>query len=177
VLLHGSAASLDGLCDARGWNTVVCKPAVGSGALGSGRFDVGDARGQAHLDALLATGDVLVQPFVPTVTSAGELSVVLIDGAVTHALRKVPGPGDYRVQEEWGGHTEVVVPSAGAAELATRVCELLPAAPMYARVDLLENRGLWQVLEVEVTEPSLWLDHAPPAATERFAAAVMARLG
>ena len=54
LLLRESAAALDGICDAQGWNTVVVKPAVGIGAIGSGRFDVGDPAGQAHLDALLA---------------------------------------------------------------------------------------------------------------------------
>jgi len=34
----------------------------------------------------------------------------------------------------------------------------------------------WHVLEVEVTEPSLWLDLAPPAATEAFVAAIISRL-
>ena len=42
--------------------------------------------------------------------------------------------------------------------------------------DLLRDGGQWYVLEVEATEPSLWLDLAPPAATARFADAVMAQL-
>ncbi len=177
VLVGGSAASLDGICDAQGWNTVVIKPAVGVGAHGSGRFDVGDPGAQAHLDALLATGDVLVQPFVPSVADEGESSVVLIDGVATHGVRKLPDSGDYRVHEHWGGRSEVVAAPAGAAELAARVYEVLPVPPLYARVDMLRVHGLWHVLEVEVTEPFLWLDDAPAAAVELFVAAVMARLG
>ena len=103
VLLGGSAASLDGICDAQGWNAVVVKPAVASGAKGARRADVGDAGAQAHLDDLLARGDVLVQQFVPAIEHEGEWSVVLVDGRVGHALRKRPAAGDYRVQEEWGG--------------------------------------------------------------------------
>jgi hypothetical protein len=177
VLVRHSAAALDGICDAQGWNTVVIKPAVGVGAQGSGRFDVGDPEAQRHLDELLAAGDVLVQPFVPSVTSDGETSVVLIDGLATHAVRKLPGRDDYRVHEHWGGRSEVVTPPSGAAELAARVCEVLPAPTLYARIDLLQISGLWHVLEVEVTEPHLWLAEAPPVAVERFVRAVMARLG
>jgi glutathione synthase/RimK-type ligase-like ATP-grasp enzyme len=177
VLLAGTAASLDGICDARGWNAVVIKPAVGIGALGSGRFDVGDPAGQRNLDALLTTGDVLVQPFVSSVISEGETSVVLFDGVVSHALRKAPQVGDYRVQEEWGGTTEPQRASEGAAELATRVCRILPSMPLYARIDMLRIGELWHVLEVEVTEPSLFLDLVPRDATERLADAVLARLG
>jgi glutathione synthase/RimK-type ligase-like ATP-grasp enzyme len=177
VLLQGSAASLDGICDAQGWNTVVCKPAVGVGGVGSGRFDVGDPAGQDHLDAHLARGDVLVQPFLAGVESDGELSVVVIDGAVTHGLHKRAGAGEYRIHEEYGGTTELVAVDAAPAELALRVVDALPAPVLYARIDLLRDGGHWFVLEVEATEPSLWLDHAPTAVTDRFADAVMSRLG
>jgi glutathione synthase/RimK-type ligase-like ATP-grasp enzyme len=176
VLLYGTAASLDGICDARGWNTVVVKPAVGIGGHGAGRFDVGDPNAQAHLDALLAHGDALVQLFMPSVATDGEISVVLFDGVPSHAVRKAPETGDYRVQEEWGGHTEAVEPTGGAVELAARVCAVLPEPPLYARVDMLRAGDLWHVLEVEVTEPSLFLDLAPPAATDALVRAVMSRL-
>ena len=176
VLLQGSAASLDGICDAQGWNTVVLKPAVGVGGIGGGRFDVGDAAGQQHLDALLAAGDALVQPFVPSVVDDGELSVMVFDGTVSHAIRKVPAAGEFRVHEERGGTSELVEPPAGAADLATRVVGVLPSPALYARVDLLQLPSGWHVLEVEATEPALWLDHAPPEATARYVDAVIARL-
>jgi glutathione synthase/RimK-type ligase-like ATP-grasp enzyme len=171
VLLGGSAAALDGICDARGWNSVVVKPAVSSGAKGARRAEVGDADAQAHLDDLLARGDVLVQQFVPTISQEGEWSVVLVDGRVGHALRKRPATGDYRVQEEWGGTAERAEPSASLAELATRVCEILPAPSLYARIDIVSIAGRWHIMEVEVTEPYLWLELAPDT-TRMLAAAI-----
>lgn len=176
VLLKGSAASLDGICDAQGWNTIVVKPAVGIGGNGSGRFDVGDPAGQRHLDGLLGRGDVLVQPFVASVTDEGELSVMVFDGVVSHGIRKVPAEGEYRVHEERGGNSTLADVPPRAAELATRVVDVLPAPALYARIDMLRFADGWHVLEVEATEPSLWLDHAPVAATDRYADAVMARL-
>jgi len=175
VLLGGSAASLDGICDARGWNAVVVKPAVASGGKGARRAEVGDAGAQRHLDALLAQGDVLVQQFAPAVEHEGEWSVVLVDGDVAHAVRKVPAAGDYRVQYEWGGRSEVATPSAGLAEFATRVYDVLPAPALYARIDVVSVAGGWHVMEVEVTEPALWLDDAP-ASTRVLADAITARL-
>jgi hypothetical protein len=175
VLLQGSAASLDGICDARGWNTVVVKPAVGVGARGAGRFDVGDPAGAGHLEGLLAAGDVLVQPFVPAVATEGEWSVVLVEGRMTHALRKRAAPGDYRIQEHWGGITEPVEPSGSLVELAERVCAVLPWPTLYARVDVVRYQGSWHLLELEATEPSLWLDLAPATATDRLVGAVMSR--
>ena len=171
VLLGGSAASLDGICDAQGWNSMVVKPAVASGGKGALRAEVGDAGAQIHLDELLARGDVLVQQYIPAVATDGEWSVVLVEGRVSHALHKQAARGDYRVQEEWGGTTQRVEPSAALAELATRVCEVLPAPALYARVDLVSVGGRWHVMEVEVTEPSLWL-HLAPDTTRRLADAI-----
>jgi glutathione synthase/RimK-type ligase-like ATP-grasp enzyme len=176
LLLGGTDASLDGICDARGWNTVVVKPAVAVGAHGAGRFDVGDRAGQRHLGGLLARGDVLVQPFMASIASEGELSVVLFDGTVAHAVRKRPAAHDYRVHQEWGGCASPEVPSDGAADLAARVCSVLPAPTLYARVDMLRAGSQWHVLEVEVTEPSLWLDLAPRTSLDRFVDGVLARL-
>jgi glutathione synthase/RimK-type ligase-like ATP-grasp enzyme len=176
LLLRESAASLDGICDAQGWNTVVVKPAVGIGALGAARFDVGDPTGRHHLDGLLQDQDVLVQPFVSSVVTDGELSVVVIDGAVTHALRKRPDAGDFRVHEEWGGELVADNAPASAQELALRVVGVLPTVSLYARIDMLAIGNLWHVLEVEATEPSLWLDHAPAAAVDRLAGAALARI-
>ena len=93
VLLGGSAASLDGICDAQGWNAVVVKPAVASGGTGARRAEVGDPDAQSHLDDLLARGDVLVQQFASSVEAEGEWSVVLVDGEVAHAVRKWPAVG------------------------------------------------------------------------------------
>jgi glutathione synthase/RimK-type ligase-like ATP-grasp enzyme len=175
VLLGGSAASLAGICDAQGWNAVVVKPAVASGAKGARRAGVGDPDAQAHLDDLLTRGDVLVQQFVPTIEQDGEWSVVLVDGRVGHALRKRPAPGDYRVQEEWGGSAELVEPGASLAELATRVYDVLPTPALYARIDIVTIGGQWHIMEIEVTEPYLWLELAP-GTTDLLVDAIAARV-
>jgi glutathione synthase/RimK-type ligase-like ATP-grasp enzyme len=94
---------------------------------------------------------------------------------VGHALRKRPATGDYRVQEEWGGTAERAEPTTGLADLATRVCEILPASSLYARIDIVSIAGRWHIMEVEVTEPSLWLELAPDT-TRMLAAAIGARV-
>jgi glutathione synthase/RimK-type ligase-like ATP-grasp enzyme len=176
VLLAGSAASLDAICDAQGWNAMVVKPAIASGGDGARRGEVGDATLQSHLDALLATADVLVQPYVAAVERDGEMSVVLFDGRFSHALRKRPAVGDYRVQEHHGGTTELVDPTPGLVELAERVCGVMPTPTLYARIDLVSIGEQWHVIEAEVTEPSLWLDLAPAPATRRLADALLSRV-
>jgi glutathione synthase/RimK-type ligase-like ATP-grasp enzyme len=176
VLLAGSAASLDAICDARDWNSVVVKPAIASGGDGARRGEAGDDALQAHLDALLATADVLVQPFVAAVERDGEMSVVLFDGRFSHALRKRPAVGEYRVQEHHGGTTALVDPTPGLVELAERVVGVLPTPTLYARIDLVTLGGHWHVIEAEVTEPSLWLDLAPAEATGTLADGLLSRV-
>ena len=85
-----------------------------------------------HLAGLLDDGDALIQPYVPAV-AAGEVSLVLFDGVLSHAVRKLPAGGDFRVQQEHGG--TVVAHAATAAErtLAAAVLAAVPAAPAYAR--------------------------------------------
>ena len=56
------------------------------------------------------------------------------------------------------------------------MCEVLPAPPLYARIDMVPVGGRWHVMEVEVTEPSLWL-HLAPDTTRRLADAIGALPG
>jgi glutathione synthase/RimK-type ligase-like ATP-grasp enzyme len=176
LLPQGSAAALDGIADAQGWNALVVKPAVGVGANGAGKFELGDPYAQAHLDDLLLRGDALVQPYVRSIAVDGEISIVLADGFATHAVCKQPAAGDYRIQEHHGGRTKAMTASASLVEFGERVHSVLPAHALYARIDVIAIGGQWHVMEVEVTEPSLFLEFGPPAATERLVDAVMARL-
>jgi hypothetical protein len=60
--------------------------------------------------------------------------------------------------------------------LAERVVAALPHPTLYARIDMLQIGDHWHVLEVEVTEPALWLDLAPASSADRLADATIARL-
>jgi glutathione synthase/RimK-type ligase-like ATP-grasp enzyme len=173
----GDTIDLAALLRARGWGSAVVKPAVGAGSEGLWRVDADDVdAGAAHLDALLAAGDALVQPYLPAVEERGELSVVVVDGQVTHAVRKIPGNGDFRVQREFGARAVVERPSEDAARLARWVVEATGADLLFARVDLLEDDdGALQVTELEATEPDLYLVLAPEAAA-RLADAIVARI-
>ena len=176
VLARGSAAALAGIADAQGWNAVVVKPAVAVGAGGAGRFDVGDGAGQEHLDALLVDGDVLVQPYASEIEREGEVSVVMFDGRATHAVRKTPAAGDFRIHEHHGGTFAAIDLSAAPIALAERVAAALPTPTLYARVDVIPIGGQWHVIEVEATEPRLYLEHAPASATDALVDAVITRI-
>ena len=115
---------------------------------------------------------MMVQPWLDSITTSGEWSLLFFDGVLSHALSKVPVAGDFRVQPEHGGIIERCEPPEGAREVALAVLAAAPAPALYARVDLVVgNCGSLQVMELELIEPALWLDQSPDAAG-LFAAAV-----
>jgi glutathione synthase/RimK-type ligase-like ATP-grasp enzyme len=175
-LARGDRIELADLLARRGWERAVVKPAVGGGAVGLARIEEGgDAAGQRHLDELLAAGDAMVQPYLPSIETVGELSVIVIDGEVTHGVRKLPRSGEYRVQEEFGGHMLAEDLDRDTRELVAWLLEAVGAELLYARIDLLEDEvGSVQLVELEVTEPDLFLDAAPGAA-DRLADAILRR--
>ncbi|KAJ9470974.1 Cycloserine biosynthesis protein DcsG [Diplonema papillatum] len=85
----------------------------------------------------------LVQPYVPTIATEGEWSLFFFNGALSHAMRKVPKPGDFRVQEEFGATHTLVDPETLSTGIAA-CCEACIAAiaaqglgtPLYARFDI-----------------------------------------
>lgn len=137
---------------------------------------LGSADGQRHLDVLLAAGDVMVQPFLASIETQGELSVIVVDGEVTHAVRKVPTGGDYRIQEEFGGRAEQVDPSPEEIALARWIVDATGAELLVSRVDLVADEvGAPQLAELEATEPDLFLRVVPDAA-EPLADAIVSRI-
>jgi glutathione synthase/RimK-type ligase-like ATP-grasp enzyme len=114
----------------------------------------------------LANEDALVQQFVASVPAAGETSVIMIGGVVTHAVHKRAAGGEWRVQAEYGGTSELI-PVDGRLAAAARVAiEAIEPTPTYARVDLVEStNGELQVIELELVEPELFFRFSAPAAT------------
>jgi len=162
----------------RGWKDAVIKPAVS----GTGRETIRVSQhqpeeAQAHFDRLAAAEDVLVQEFIASVETEGELSLNFIDGEFSHAVRKRAKAGDFRVLEEWGGNTVPEEPARDALRFAVQAMAQSPAATLYGRVDLLRgNDGKWQVSELELVEPELYFRHAPPEAPGRLADAISSRV-
>lgn len=149
---------------------LVIKPPVSAGADGTHRLGPGDA-----LPDDARGREMLVQPFLRSVTDEGEYSLLLFGGQFSHALVKRPKAGDYRVQPYHGGKEEACPPPEGAIELAQAALAAAPAQSAYARVDLIRgNDGALKVIELELIEPALWLELAPDSGAS-FVAALMDR--
>jgi hypothetical protein len=157
----------------------VVKPAVSAGARDTGRYDAGDP-GQLALARelaarLLAAGStVMVQPYLTGIDTAGETALLFLGGEFSHAIRKGPilaGPYAEGTPVRPGDTITPRTPSdaehavALQALAAARACVPEAADSAYARVDLVPGPdGSPVVLELELTEPSLFLDHADGSA-------------
>jgi glutathione synthase/RimK-type ligase-like ATP-grasp enzyme len=142
---------------------VVVKPAIGSGAREATRGRGNAPAVRAHLTALLAKADALVQPFVPDVATTGEVSLIYFESRFSHALRKTPAAGDYRVQELYGGALHPHEPTASELAVAEASLACAPARTTYARVDLVTWQAAPAVMELELIEPELFLRLSQPA--------------
>ncbi len=155
------------------------KPAIGATASGTLPFDVPSElpRARQHAESLLQTFDeVLLQPFCPSVMVEGEYSVLYWGGEHSHGVQKIPVPGDYRVQDDFGAHDKPWTPCAEVLDIAQRAISVAPGGWTYARVDLLQDPDHgWCVIELEMLEPSLFLRHAPGEQITRLAKVLLAQ--
>lgn len=171
-LERGEAVDLGAVLDARGWSTGFLKPVVGASARATHRFGrEAAAAAAAWLAPVLAQEAMMLQPYLPAVEGFGEVSAICIEGEEAHWVRKVPVPGDYRVQDDHGASDEPFAPSDADRALAQRVLQAarrvlgLDAPLLYARVDLLRDAaGDWVVTELELVEPSLFFRHGAATA-------------
>jgi len=148
---------------------LVIKPPVSASADGTHRLGPRDplpdsSRGRA----------MMIQPFLQSVSEEGEYSVMLFGGQYSHTVVKRPKVGDYRVQPHLGGTEEPCAPPQGAIELAKAALAAAPAEAAYARVDMVrDGSGQLAIIELELIEPSLWLQYVPDGG-QAFVSAVRA---
>ncbi|MGI8794657.1 MAG: ATP-grasp domain-containing protein [Acidimicrobiales bacterium] len=161
----------------------VVKPSVSAGSKDTLRLGPEDAdRSVAHLSAILDTGrTALVQPYLADVDTAGETAMLFCDAEFSHAMCKGA------ILERGAGLVEGLfapevitprTPSDAEMALGRAAMAAIPGdePPLYARIDALPSPDGPVVLEIELTEPSMFFEYADGSAG-RFADAILARLG
>ncbi|MEV8376422.1 hypothetical protein AB0P21_27010 [Kribbella sp. NPDC056861] len=167
--LREVVAGLDG-------QEIVIKPTVSATARHTVRGTAGSAELSTAMDDLPDTV-YLVQPFQPEIQSEGEWSLIFLGGEFSHAVLKRPAAGDFRVQNDFGGTSELLDPPAVVLDgsLEALAAANTRRAPVYARVDGIVSNGRYLLMELELIEPYLFLPLAADSAT-RFATAVATRV-
>ncbi|MFN7129702.1 MAG: RimK family alpha-L-glutamate ligase [Brevundimonas sp.] len=154
-----------------GVQTLIVKPTVSAGAFRTLRL----TPGQPLTDA--PQGPAMIQPYLKSIETEGETSLLFFGGRFSHAVNKRPVPGDFRIQIQFGGLYTAVTPDDAALALAEQVLAAIDEPLLYARIDLArDDAGAWVLMEAELIEPDFYLDH-DPADGAGFARAVNDRLG
>lgn len=136
---------------------LVVKPPISASASGTHRLGAND-----DLPADSRGLPMIIQPLIEEIGRTGEFSLMLFDGQFSHAVVKRPAAGDFRVQPHLGGLTLPAKAPPGAERLARQALAAAPARPTYARVDIVpDDEGVLRIMELELIEPALFLDHAP----------------
>jgi len=146
---------------------LVVKPPVSASATGTYLLGPAD-----KVPGEVAGRRMLIQPFMASIAREGEYSLMLFGGQFSHAIVKTPKSGDFRVQPHLGGSEVPADAPPGAIELAHAALATAPVEAVYVRVDMIADEdGELRIMELELIEPALWLQHAPDKGAS-FASAV-----
>ncbi len=165
-LARAAPVSLASIMAEEGWDEIVFKPVVSGAARLTYRVSRSAlAEHEAVFARCLAQEAMMVQRFEPAIVAEGELSLIVIDGRTTHAIRKTARAGDFRVQDDHGGTVHPHVPAADERAFAEAAVAACPSCPLYARVDFVRDpAGGFRLMELELVEPELFFRFHPPAA-------------
>jgi glutathione synthase/RimK-type ligase-like ATP-grasp enzyme len=149
---------------------LVIKPPVSASASGTHRLSPAD-----DLPADGRRRPMIIQPLIREIARTGEFSLMLFDGEYSHCVVKRPKSGDFRVQPHLGGVTLPSKAPPGAERLAKAALAAAPAKAAYARVDIIpDDEGVLRIMELELIEPALFLEHAPDGGAA-FTRAILAQ--
>jgi glutathione synthase/RimK-type ligase-like ATP-grasp enzyme len=162
-LSPGERPDIDAFLDETGASRAVVKPRISATAFGTHLVGPGARLGDDDWLPLESCG-CLLQEFVPEVQAGGEVSLVFVAGRFTHAVRKRPSPGDFRVQAEYGGTAEPIWANAALRAFGESALAAVPRAALYARIDAIETERGPVLMELELIEPELYLGESMLAA-------------
>ena len=154
----GETQSLSKILSELNWDEVVLKPCISGGGRHTYRFKSKDAESfEAIYNELIQNESLMIQPLQKQVLTKGEVSIMMFNGIYSHAILKRAKPGDFRVQDDFGGTIHHYEPSDNEIEFAKHCIKACPELPTYARVDYFwDNNNQLALAELELIEPELW---------------------
>lgn len=138
------------------------KPNIGAGASLAAKVSDLNAACTAISKIHDAGFIAMIQPYLKEVDGEGEVAIVIIDGEISHAVKKVPaltvgGHGDAQAATEVTPRMKNFV--SKISQLVSNWDHLL-----YARVDVVPTQDGLLLMELELTEPTLFFEQSPDAA-------------
>ncbi|MDN5214621.1 hypothetical protein QQ020_21250 [Fulvivirgaceae bacterium BMA12] len=138
------------------WAQAVLKPVVSASAYHTYLISENQLPPALDLDKM-RDNTFMLQPFLSEVSENGEWSLIFFNKAFSHAVLKQPKRGDFRVQEELGGIAAPADPDPAIIRQARDILDLYKAPLLFARVDGIVRKNTFQLMELELIEPELFL--------------------
>lgn len=162
----GVVTTLTALFAQKEWNECILKPCISGAARHTYRIDLSNIHEHEPIfQKLIQEEAMMLQPFQKNVVEKGEISLMVMGGQFTHAVLKIAKPGDFRVQDDFGGSVHEYEPTAEEIAFAEKAVAACDPQPHYARVDIIrDNNDELAVIEMEMIEPELWFRLKPEAA-------------
>ena len=156
IVSRGTRVSLVDILREQSWSSAVIKPTISANAFQTTSVQRETAlSAQESFDAATRERDMLVQRLLPEI-SDGEISLMFIGDRFSHAVKKLPVPGEFRVQEIFGGTAVGYNADEAMIETCGRLLAHIPGPTLYARVDGVMTVDGFALMEIEVIEPSLF---------------------
>lgn len=149
------------------------KPNIGAGASLASRV-TSTQEALAAISRIHQAGFIaMIQPYLTEVDKNGEVAIVVLGGEISHAVQKVPAL-------TVGGHGDAQAETEVTQEMRDFVQKISSLIPnwnelLYARVDVVPTEQGLFLMELELTEPTLFFEQNP-AAAKRLAQIVLDRL-
>lgn len=158
--------SLSSLFKSTKFDEAVIKPAISGAARETYRINISNyKRYEKVFNDLTQSECMIFQEFLHDIIVNGEISIILINGKYTHAVKKTAKKGDFRVQDDHGGKVEIYHANKKEISFARECIKACPCLPIYARVDIVkDNNNNLSLTELELIEPELWFRHNPESA-------------
>ena len=158
--------TLKQLFDKTNWTEAVIKPAVSGAARHTYRITPENYLNHEKIfQELITEESMLFQEFLNDITINGEISLIMIGGKYTHAVKKIAKKGDFRVQDDHGGTVEKYNPTIEEIKFSEECIKQCTFCPIYARVDIIyDNNNQPSLSELELIEPELWFRNNPNSA-------------
>jgi glutathione synthase/RimK-type ligase-like ATP-grasp enzyme len=173
---RGTPVGLWSLMEEQGWRRAVVKPTISASAHKTWAVSIEESEArQGMFEEMLRTSDVMVQEFIEEIAVEGEWSLIFFGGSYSHAVLKRVALGDFRVQSDFGGFTELQDVPPTLVEQAQAITDLIRWPWLYARVDGIDVEGRLLLMELELIEPHLFLGK-DSMAPQRLAASLASRL-
>jgi len=145
-------------------SAIAIKPSIGAGARLAGRASSIDEAKKLLKNIFENNRIAMIQPYIESVDTDGEKAIVVIDGKLSHVARKVPALTK-------GGHGD----GAGLVAIDKKIEDIFEVIAsklstwnelLYARIDVVEYKGSYLLMELELTEPWLFMKYRPESSLD-----------